>query len=68
MDSLSTGYEYLWDGSSPGWVLAKEAGFPGELFIYNRQDDAMLKVDDPELKAALCDKMLSSGCDVIEEF
>lgn len=68
MDTQLDGYEYLWDGSRPGWVLAKDADFPGELFIVNREDDVLLKVDNPHLKAALCQKMLSYGCEVINEF
>lgn len=59
-------YSYLWDGSQNGWKLIREADFPGELFIVNRETGSLLHIDDPVLKAALSAQMLKAGIEVEE--
>lgn len=60
-------YNYLWDGSEPGWKLLRDVDFPGELFIVNREMGSHLHVDSPRLKEMLCARMLGAGIEIEEQ-
>jgi cell wall assembly regulator SMI1 len=54
--------EYLWDGSSPGWVLLKAPDPAGGYCVFHK-----LLIESDEIKEAVCRKMRESGCEILEE-
>ena len=68
MNELSE-YEYLWDGSDPGWVLvAEDDAEPGVKFvIYNKKRKTMLLIEDASVSKAVNERMLSIGVEILPE-
>ena len=60
-------YEYLWDGSKPGWVLRKSSTSIYGHSIINKLHGVILLVESEELCEAIWQKMKEHGCEVLEE-
>jgi hypothetical protein len=65
-DEALAEYEYLWDGSSPGWVLLKAPDLAG-YGVFNKTNPSVLLIESEETNEAVCRKMKESGCEVLEE-
>ena len=59
-------FGYLWDGSSPGWVLLESPELLGGYCIFNEINSVLLHVDDERLNLLLCERMKSLGCRAIK--
>ena len=57
-------YKYLWDGTQEGWCLLKSDEF-NSYSIVNEKHSLILHLDDPSMKASLCNEMLSKNIKVI---
>ena len=66
-DEALAEYEYLWDGSSPGWVLLKVPDPPGGYCVFHKTNRAVLLIESEETNEAVCRKMRESGCEILEE-
>ena len=68
MNELSE-YEYLWDGSDPGWVLvADDDAEPGvEFVVYNKNRKTMLVIEDASVSKVVSERMLSIGVEILPE-
>lgn len=60
-------YKYLWDGSSPGWVLLKAPDLPGGHCVFHKTNRTLLHIDSSSINEAICKKMKESGCEVLED-
>lgn len=63
-------YEYLWDGSEPGWVLLRESNENGEEIgyaVFNRRTAMMLIIEDNFDHAAVVEQMLKAKVDVLDQ-
>ena len=59
-------YSYLWDGSSPGWVLLKSPYLHCGYCVFDEQNSVLLHIDDELLNTQICQRMKESGCKVID--
>ena len=59
--------EYLWDGSSPGWVLLKAPDLAGGYCVFHKTNRVLLHIESGETNEAVCRKMKESGCEILEE-
>jgi hypothetical protein len=59
-------YKYLWDGSTPGWVLLKAPDLAGGYCIFNELSSVLLHIDDDQLNLLLCQRMCERGCKAID--
>lgn len=66
-DEALAEFEYLWDGSSPGWVLLKSPSRVGEYCVFNKANPSVLLIESNEINEAVCRKMKESGCEVLDE-
>ena len=60
-------YQYLWDGSTPGWVLLKAPDLPGGYCVFHKINRTLLHIDDASDNEAICQKMKESGCEILEK-
>ena len=63
-----TQYEYLWDGSTPGWVLVRSDG-PEEhegYSVYNKESRMLCLIEDDTIHRMVCEKLLSQGAEVLD--
>jgi hypothetical protein len=60
-------YEYMWNGSSVGWVLVRfnEADGGVEYSIYNKKTKMVCIIEDDEIHKMVCNKLLSLGTEVL---
>ena len=58
-------YSYLWDGTQSGWGLLKKDD--NSYTIFDAKNSVMLKIDNADIQHALCEKMLLSGVNIIED-
>ncbi len=66
-NDLLAGYEYLWDGSKPGWVLLRSPELASGYCVIHKTDQVLMHIDDERLALLLCERMRASGCEVLEE-
>lgn len=59
-------YRYLWDRSSPNWVLLEAPDLPGGYCVFHKTKHTLLHVDDSNLNAAICKRMKASGCEILK--
>lgn len=59
-------YNYLWDGSAPGWVLLKAPELAGGYCIFNELNSTLLHIDDEELNLRLCQRLKEKGHKMID--
>jgi hypothetical protein len=59
-------YSYLWDGSSPGWVLVKDPEVSGEFSVVHKTRHVALLIENDAISKAVCQKMLENGCEVLD--
>jgi hypothetical protein len=61
-------YRYLWDGSTPGWVLLRDQGGPEPptWTVFNLHTYAALIIEDDEIHAEVCREMLTHGVPVLD--
>jgi len=60
-------YWYLWDGSSPGWVLLKVPELPGGYCVFHKVDRTLLHIESSTENDVVCKKMKENGCEVFED-
>ncbi len=61
-------YEYLWDGSQPGWCLVQLKLAPSDqpaYSIYNQPDSTALIIEDDSIFDGVIQRMLAEGCRVL---
>lgn len=58
---------YLWDGSSPRWVLIKAIDDQGEYSIFDRDNFVLMHIDDPAMHAVICERMIAHGCEILPD-
>jgi len=60
-------YEYMWDGSTSGWVLVQndDARETGEYAIYNKVTKAVCIIEEVSVHQMVCEKLLSLGAEVL---
>ena len=61
-------YEYLWDGSQPGWCLVQldlASSDQPAYSIYNQRDSTALIIEDDSLFGSVIERMLAEGCSVV---
>lgn len=66
-DEALAEFEYLWDGSSPGWVLLKAPDLAGGYCVFHKTNPSVLLIERDEINEAVCRKMKESGCEVLDE-
>ena len=59
-------YAYLWDGSDPGWALVRAPVLGGYCPTHKRTN-AFLLIEDEKENAAVCERMLRLGCEILDE-
>jgi len=59
-------YDYLWDGTDPGWVLLKAPLLPGGLCIYNKIGRVLFHIESSELNQALCERLKQKGTETLD--
>ena len=62
-------YQYLWDGTDPGWMLVSSDDRDAEAshVIYNKQRKMILMVDDAAASRAIVEQMLAKGVEILSE-
>jgi hypothetical protein len=60
-------YNYLWNGSSPGWVLLKAPDLPGGFCVFHKVNQTLLHIESANINEAVCKRMKESGCEIIEK-
>jgi hypothetical protein len=63
-------YEYLWNGSSPGWVLVRDREDDpresGQYAIYNEMTSMLLLIEDSHIHNKVCDRLLSLKAKILD--
>ena len=59
-------YAYLWDGSDLGWALVRAPVLGGSCPNHKRTN-AFLLIEDEKENAAVCERMLRHGCEILDE-
>ena len=67
MSEILKEYEYMWDGSSVGWVLVccDDTDDSSEYSIYNKKTKMACIIEDDAIHNMVCDKLLSLGTEVL---
>jgi hypothetical protein len=60
-------FRYLWDGSSPGWVLLKAPQLQGGYCVFHRRGQTLLHIESSKLNDAVCQKMREAGCEILDD-
>ena len=60
-------FQYLWDGSQPGWVLLKAPDLPGGYCVFHKSGRILFHMENGELNQAICEKMKAHGCEIIDK-
>ena len=62
-------YQYLWNGTKPGWVLVQSDDCDAEAshVVYNKQRKTMLIIDDADILRAIVEQMLARGVEILPE-
>lgn len=61
-------YQYLWDGSQPGWCLVQLDSVSSDqpaYSIYHQPDSTALTIEDDSLFDSVIERMLAEGCRVV---
>lgn len=58
-------FRYLWAEPKGDWVLVRSESSADEFAIFNTQG-AVKRVEDAEVHAAICERMLAAGCRVLD--
>jgi hypothetical protein len=66
-DNTLTKYQYLWDGSRPGWVLLKAPDLPGGYCVFHKPNRTLLHIDDSNLNEAVCKEMKRYGSEILDK-
>jgi hypothetical protein len=59
-------FDYLWDGSSSGWLLVSDEEDQNHYSIFNEQTSVLLHIEDSLIHKAVCDRLLSLGVKVLD--
>ena len=60
-------YDYLWNGSNPGWVLLKAPDLAGGYCVFHKSNHVVLLIESSRVNDAVCRKMQEAGCEVLEQ-
>ena len=60
-------FSYLWAHDNGGWVLLKSDEMLGGYCIFNKRNMVLKHIQSDVLNMELCQKMLSEGCEVLED-
>jgi hypothetical protein len=68
MTDVLSQYEYLWNGTSPGWVLVRSHVGEKEspYVVFNERTSMLLLIENRRTHEAVCEQLLSLGAKVLD--